>query len=130
MGYVMYVIGELEVSRELEKEEKEFLYEQEDFYIQNDVIKYSGEFEGLCPSDRFEEMLNKVFAYAEDHEFTLKGMFELDMTMGCCGKERWIIEDNIVTEVIRGIYEDFMEDISDEDLINELRRRMIWQRNL
>ena len=43
------------------------------------------------------------------------------MTMGCCGRQRWKIDNNEI-EVVES-ESDFLEDYTDEQLINELKRR-------
>lgn len=125
MGYVMYVDGDLTTSRELTKDEQEMILEEYDFNepidIDEDEIYLYTEYEGLCPDEYLSDDVNTLIKIGKEIGFTISGELTLDMTMGCCGRQRWKI-DNSEIEVVES-ESDFLEDYTDQRLIDELKRR-------
>lgn len=125
MGYVMYVDGDLTISRELTEDERKMILEEYDFNrpidIEDDVVYLNTEYEGLCPDGYLSEDLLTLIDIGKEIGFTISGELTLDMTMGCCGKQRWKIIDN--KPYVVESESDFLEDYTDEQLIDELKRR-------
>lgn len=125
MGYVMYLESELTLSRELTKDEQKMILDEYDFNepidIDEDGIYLYTEYGGLCPDQYLSEDVNTLIQIGKEIGFTISGELTLDMTMGCCGRQRWKIDNNNI-EVVGG-GSDFLEDYTDEQLIDELKRR-------
>lgn len=125
MGYVMYVDGDLTTSRELTEDERKMILEEYDFNepidIDEDEIYLYTEYAGLCPDQYLSEDINTLIQIGKEIGFTISGELTLDMTMGCCGRQRWKIDNNNI-EGVEG-ESDFLEDYTDEQLIDELKRR-------
>ena len=125
MGYVMYVDGDVSMSRELTDDEREMILEEYDFNepidIDENEIYLRTAYEGLCPDRYLSEDIDLLIDIGKEIGFTISGELTLDMTMGCCGRQRWKI-DNSEIEVVES-ESDFLEDYTDEQLIDELKRR-------
>ena len=89
--------------------------------IDEDEIYLYTEYGGLCPDKYLSEDINLLIDIGKEIGFTISGELILDMTMGCCGRQRWKIDNNEI-EVVES-ESDFLEDYTDEQLINELKRR-------
>ena len=122
MGYSAYLTNcYLKPSRELTKEEIKYIDEELDFDVGDNNIYLEEEYYGLCPDGYLQEDINRIIEYGNERGFTLNGSIDVDMTMGCCGKARYKIDNSKVTITESG--EDFLEDYTTRDLIEELNKR-------
>ena len=125
MGYVAYCDGMVTTSRDLTEREIKHItekWEDEGMEVSEDQIIFPSEYSGICPDEYLEEDIKELIKYGKRRGFTISGEIDLDMEMGCCGKKRYKIKDNVLQEVVSK-EEDFLEDYADETLITELKKR-------
>ena len=97
MGYSAYITNcYLKPSRELTKEEIKYIDEELDFDVGDNNIYLEEEYYGLCPDGYLQEDINRIIEYGNERGFTLNGSIDVDMTMGCCGKARYKIDNQLI----------------------------------